>query len=154
MMMPATHDVALDETLVDRSSLAVNIETTVLRPMLGDADEDFGDGTGSAVLSLVFGLLVQLFFNALTQAQDAGVFLVVLAGFSACILFGAIRLAVPSGVAFGFGMMLTSFVAQDWWLVGLAVAAVMTNLTKHALSDPDVIGIEDIESPTYPADPS
>lgn len=151
-----THAVALVEIppRSDRPSLGVNIETTIVGSTYGDTDEDVGDGTGGAVLSLVFGLLVQLFFNALTQAQDLGVVFIVLVGFGACVLFGEVRFAVPSGVAFGFGMMLTSFVAQDWWLIGLAVAAVMTNLAKHALSDFDVVGMEDMESPIYPRDPS
>jgi hypothetical protein len=118
--------------------------------MSGDTDEDFGDGTSAGVLSLIFGLLVPVLFNALTQGQNTGAFLLVLAGFAACILYGEVNLALPSGVAFGIGMLPTSFMAQDWWLVGLGVAAAATNLAKYALFDSDDIGLEELESSTYP----
>jgi ribose/xylose/arabinose/galactoside ABC-type transport system permease subunit len=119
--------------------------------MSGDTDEDLGDATGVAVLSLIFGLLVQVFFNALTQGQDAGVFLLVLVGFTACILYGEVNLSFPSGLTFGIGMLPTSFFAQDWWLVGLGVAAAATNLAKYALTDSDDIGPR-LESSIHPED--
>jgi len=122
--------------------------------MYGDTDEDFGDGTGAAVSLLIIGLLVPVFFNALTQGQDADVFLLVLAGFAVCILYGEINLTLPSGVAFGIGMLPTSFAAQDWWLVGLGVAAVTINLAKYAFSDSDAIVLEDLESSIHPGNPN
>jgi len=91
---------------------------------------------------LVIGLLVQVFFNAMTQGQDAGVFLTVLVGFTACILYGEVNLYFPTGLAFGIGMLPTSFLAQDWWLVGLGVAAATTNLAKYALADSNDIGLK------------
>jgi len=119
--------------------------------MSGDDDEVFGDGTAAAVSMLVIGLLVQVFFNVMTQGQDAGFFFLVLAGFAVCILYGEANLSFPSGLAFGIGMLPTSCLAQDWWLVGLGVAAATTNLARYALADSQEIGLE-LESPIQPED--
>lgn len=118
--------------------------------MSGDDDEDVRGGTCAAVSMLIIGLFVQVFFNAMTQGQDAGVFLLVLAGFAAVILYGEVNLSMSSGWAFGIGMLPTSFAAQDWWLVGLGVAAVMVSLAKYALTYSNDIGLEELENSILP----
>lgn len=94
-------------------------------------------------MSLLFGLLVQVFFNAFTQGQDAITFLIVFAGFGACIIFREFQLALPSGVAFGIGILVMSFLGQDWWLAGLAITAVIVNLAKYAWWDSNDCGLDE-----------
>jgi len=120
--------------------------------MPGEPEEDVLDGAGAGFLFLVFGLPVQVFFNAITQGLDAHVFLLAFAGFTTLILFGEVNLTFPSGAALGVGVLLTSFAAQDWWLVWLAVAAVAINLSKQAWTDSKIVGSEDLESSIIQAD--
>jgi hypothetical protein len=113
--------------------------------MSGEGDEDFEDGTVLAVVMLTIGLLVQVLFNSITQGQEAGVFFLAFVGFTACIICCEVYLSFPSGLAFGIGMLPTSFFAQDWLMVGLGVAAATTNLTKYALTPSDDIELEELE---------
>jgi membrane protein implicated in regulation of membrane protease activity len=97
-------------------------------------------------LSFVAGVLLPFIFNALTQQQGVVLLVVVLAIFAACILYGEVYLSLPSGVAFGFGMLLTSFAAQNLWLAALATAAVTINLVRHSREDSSNNGVESEES--------
>jgi len=101
---------------------------------MGSAD-DVGEGTGGAMVALVLGLLVPVLFNSVTEEQDVVFSVVALAAFGACILYGETFISLPSGVAFGFGMLLTSFAARNPWLLGLAATAVVVNLVKYARED-------------------
>ena len=103
---------------------------------------------------LIIGFVVPLFFNTLIQGQDDVIFFLALAGFAACILYGEVNFTLASGVAFGIGMLPLSFAAQDWWLVGLAIVAVITSLTKYALSDSDSIGLDGLGSSIQPTEPT
>jgi ribose/xylose/arabinose/galactoside ABC-type transport system permease subunit len=111
--------------------------------MSEEADETLGVEVTKGVLSLSFGLFVPGFFNALTQSRGISVYLIVFACFAACILYGEVGLSVPSGAAFGFGMLLTSFAAQNWWLCGLAMSAVAVNLASDRRLEPSAIELED-----------
>jgi hypothetical protein len=95
---------------------------------------------------LIIGLFVQVLFNSMTQGQEAGVFFLAFVGFTACILCSEVYLSFPSGLAFGIGILPTSFFAQDWWMVGLGVAAATASLTKYALTASDDIELEELES--------
>jgi hypothetical protein len=97
---------------------------------------------GAALLSLFFGLLVPAIFNSFTQTQALSVYLVAFGVFAACILYGELAVSIPSGVAFGLGMLSTSFAGQNWWLLALAICAVTINLVKNGLWQPGTNGLE------------
>ncbi len=105
------------------------------------------------MLSLVIGILVHFFFNSLAQGQDAVIFLAVLAVFAACIAYGEAYLSLPNGLAFGFGMMLASFAAQNLPLGVLAFFAMVVNLALYVWRDRNDNGLEMGESSLSPPDP-
>ena len=111
-------------------------------PMSEDAIGGKGEDVGTGVLSLFVGLPVALLFNSLVQGQDLVVFLLVLVGFGGCILYGEINVAMPNGVAFGTGLLVTAFLSQNGWPIVLGVAAVVVSLAKYALAEPDETEIE------------
>jgi hypothetical protein len=131
--------------------LCVNNTASSIQQMSEEADESQGIEIVAGTY-LLFGLIVPPFFNTLTQAQEISIFLVVFSAFAACILYGELALSLPSGVAFGFGMILTSYAAQNWWLIGLAISAVATNLAKN-WREPNAIELEDagFDLPPRPA---
>ena len=65
---------------------------------------------GAGVLSLFLGFPVALLFNTFIQGQDLVVVLLTLVGFGGCIVYGEVNVAMPSGVAFGIGLLMTGFV--------------------------------------------
>jgi ribose/xylose/arabinose/galactoside ABC-type transport system permease subunit len=97
----------------------------------------------AGILSLFFGLIAPLLFNALTWSQQISFCFIIFCFFAACILYGELGLSVASGVAFGFGMLLTSFAAQNWSLIGLAISGVAINLAKNWQSESSAIEPED-----------
>jgi hypothetical protein len=107
--------------------------------MSEETDEPLGVDIVAGVLSLFFGLFMPLLFNALTWSQQISFSFIIFGFFAACILYGELGLSIASGVAFGFGMLLTSFAAQNWWLVGLAISAVAINLAKNWQSESSAI---------------
>ncbi len=108
---------------------------------------------GGSLLSLVVGVLVPFFFDGLAQGQDAVIFLIVLAMFAACIAYGEAYLSLPNGLAFGFGMMLASFAAQNLPLGVLAFFAMVANLASYAWRARNDNGLEVGESPLFQPDP-
>jgi len=107
----------------------------------------------AALLSLFFGLLVPPLFNAFTQTQELSVYLVAFGVFAACILYGELGVSLPSGIAFGLGMLSTSFVGQNWWLLALAISAVTVNLVNNGLWQLGASGLKDpgLESSVDPS---
>ncbi len=93
------------------------------------------------------------FFNGLAQGQDSVIFLVVLAMFAACIAYGEAHLSLPNGLAFGFGMMLASFAAQNLPLGVLAFFAMVANLAFYVWRDRNDNGLKMGESSLSPPDP-
>lgn len=66
--------------------------------MSEEADESPEVGIVAGVLSLLAGLLVPLFFNALTQAQEIGISLIVFSCFAAVIVYGRLDLRQRAGL--------------------------------------------------------
>jgi len=110
--------------------------------MSEDVVRGAGDDIGTGVLSLFMGLPVALLFNSFVQGQDFVVFLLVLVAFGGCILYGEINVAMPNGVAFGIGLLLTAFLSQSGWPIGLGIVAVVISLAKYALAKPDEMEAE------------
>jgi hypothetical protein len=107
----------------------------------------------AAPLSFFFGLLVPPLFNAFTQTQELSIYIVALGVFTACILYGELGVSLPSGIAFGLGMLSTSFAGQNWWLLALAIFSVTVNLVNNGLWQPGTEGLEDpgLESSVHPS---
>jgi hypothetical protein len=101
---------------------------------------------GAGVLSFFFGLFTPALFTSLTLSAGFGVYIVVFSIFAATILYGELGVSTASGVAFGLGMLLTSFVAQNSALVLLAIIAVTINL---AWNWPSETGTDDMEDLGY-----
>jgi hypothetical protein len=91
------------------------------------------NGIGSGVLSLFLGFPVAALFNTFVQGQDPIVFLLTLVGFGGCIAYGEVKVAMPNGVAFGIGLLMTGFVALEVWPIGLGILAAGISLVKYAL---------------------
>ena len=104
--------------------------------------ESYGSGAGAGIMLLILGILLPILFIALVQWVDIVMFLMVFGLFGVVVFYSEVYLSLPSGVALGAGMLLTSFVAQDWWLVGLAMAAWVVKLSKYGL---DLVG-EDLKA--------
>jgi len=102
-----------------------------------------GDGMGAGVLSLLLGYPVAALFNTFVQDQDLVVLLLVLVGFGGCIVYGEVNVAMPNGVAFGVGLLMTGFVALNGWLVCLGMLAGAVSLAKYALAKPEMCEPED-----------
>jgi len=100
-----------------------------------NSDGNGSEGSEVAVIALVMGLVIPVFFSVLTQGGDFGVFAIVLVSFAACISYCEIYLSLPSGEALGIGMLVTPVLAQNLWLVALAAAASVLSLSKYALRD-------------------
>jgi len=110
--------------------------------MSEDVVRGAGDDIGAGVLSLFMGLPVALLFNSFVQGQDFVILLLVLVGFGGCILYGEIYVAMPNGVAFGTGLLLTAFLSNSGWPIGLGIVAVVVSLAKYALAKPDEMEAE------------
>jgi len=98
-------------------------------------EDNEGEGAEVAFFALITGLTIPLFFAVLTQGGDFSVFAIVLVSFAACVFYCELYLSLPSGEALGIGMLVTSVIAQNAWLVGLASAAAILSLSKYALRD-------------------
>ena len=105
-------------------------------PMGEDSVPEAGGGIGAGVLSLFLGFPVAVLFNAFVQGQDLVVLLLALVGFGGCIVYGEISVAMPSGVAFGIGLLMTGFVAMNVWPIGLGLLAVVIGLARYAVAKP------------------
>jgi hypothetical protein len=97
-----------------------------------------GDGIGAGVLSLFLGFPVAALFNTFVQGQDLIVLLLVLVGFGGCIVYGEVNVAMPNGLAFGIGLLMTGFVALNIWPIGLGMLAASISLVKYAFAKPGV----------------
>lgn len=117
--------------------------------MAEDSVPETGGGIGAGVLSLFLGFPVAVLFNTFVQGQDLVVLLLVLVGFGGCIVYGEANVAMPSGVAFGIGLLMTGFVALNLWPIVLGMLATVISLAKYALAKPDVVEVE--EGPVYPS---
>jgi len=94
---------------------------------------------------MALGLLAPAIFTALTWEHDVVFYLLVLAGFGACVVYAEALLSLAGGVAFGFGMLLTSFFTPNPWLMGLAgvgVAVSLANYSRSSSADSD-LALED-----------
>jgi len=111
--------------------------------MVEDSVPVAGDGIGAGVLSLLIGYPVAALFNTFVQGQDLVVLVLVLVGFGGCIVYGEVNVAMPNGVAFGVGLLMTGFVALSGWLVCLGMLAAAVSLAKYALAKPEVSEPED-----------
>ncbi len=87
------------------------------------------------MLSFVVGLLVPIFFNSFVHGQGFVVYFLVLVAVGGALLYGESFLAMTDGVALGVGVVMTSFVALNWWLVGLGAAAAALALARYAYVD-------------------
>ncbi len=110
--------------------------------LMSEEPEDAGGGIGSGLLSLFVGLLVPILFNSLVQGQDVIVFIIGLVAVAGAVLYGEAFLAMPTGVALGVGILVTSFASLSWWLVGLGVVAAAFNLARDAYADSDLLELE------------
>jgi len=97
-----------------------------------------GGGIGAGVLSLFLGFPVAALFNTFVQGQDLIVLLLVLVGFGGCIVYAEANVTMPSGFAFGVGLLMTGFVALSVWPVSLGILAASISLVKYALAKPGV----------------
>jgi len=108
--------------------------------MLEGSVEEAGGGIGSGILSLFMGALATVIFNSFVQGQDFFVVLLVLVGFGGCVIYGEVVVAMPNGVAFGTGMLMTAFASLNGWPIGLGMAATIVSLVKYGVTKPD--GVE------------
>jgi len=102
----------------------------------------FGDGVGAGVTFFVAGMVVPLIFLGMSEGEDFVSFLVIFAGFAACVVFGEYYLTLTSGVAFGAGLVITSLASFDWWFAVVGVAATLVNIWRYAISNTNGIGTE------------
>jgi hypothetical protein len=109
--------------------------------LVQEGDGSLGYEVGAGGLSLLSGLFAPIAFNALTLSGDLGVFLTVFGIFAASILYWEHGTSIPSGVSFGFGMLVSSFAGRNWLLLALAVSGMTTNLATNGLA------LEPAESP-------
>jgi hypothetical protein len=116
-----------------------------------DLEEDEGEGIGSGILSLAFGLMAPVFFLSLTQGLDFVVFLLAFVGFSSFIIYSMSQMGLTSGVAFGFGLITISFIGFNTWLGSLASVAITVNLWRNAILD---YGSSDLAEDLPPAQPT
>ena len=116
--------------------------------MAEGAMPETGAEIGAGVLSLLLGFPAAVLFNAFVQGQDLVVFLLVLVGFGGCIVYSEVNVAMPSGLAFGVGLLMTGFVALNVWPISLGMLAASISLVKYALAKPGVSESEEI--PLYP----
>ena len=111
-----------------------------------------GAEIGAGVLSLLLGFPAAVLFNAFVRGQDLVVFLLVLVGFGGCIVYSEVNVAMPNGLAFGVGLLMTGFVALNVWPVSLGMLAASISLVKYALTKPGVSEPEEV--PLYPGSDS
>ena len=109
-----------------------------------DADDSPENEISVFVVYFFGGLLVPFFFDTFTQAQNVGVYFIMLGVFAACILYGEFSVSIPTGFALALGILLASFGGQDWALFALAIAAVTVNLLKNGLSERNASVAEDL----------
>jgi len=102
------------------------------------------EGIVAGVVFLFLGFPVAVLFNSFVQGQDPIVLLLVLVAFGACVGYGEANMTMPSGVAFGIGLLMTGFAALSVWPIGLGTMAVVISLVKYALAPPDEIEAEDV----------
>ena len=117
--------------------------------MVENPASETGGGFGAGVLSLFLGFPVAALFNTFVQGQDLIVLLLVLVGFGGCIVYGEINVAMPNGLAFGVGLLMTGFVALNVWPISLGMLAASISLVKYALAKPGVSELEEI--PLHPS---
>jgi hypothetical protein len=119
-------------------------------PMSENPLPETGDGVGAGVLSLFLGFPVAALFNTFVQGQDLIVLLLVLIGFGGCIVYGEVNVAMPNGLAFGIGLLMTGFVALNVWPIGLGILAASISLVKYAFAKPGVSEEPEEEDPLHP----
>jgi hypothetical protein len=107
--------------------------------MSEDTEQDL-DGVVAGVTFFVVGLAVPVLFLGMAQGEPLVSFLVIFGAFAACVVFGEYYLTLTSGVSFGAGLVMASFVSFDWWFAGLAVAATLLNIGRCAVSNPQGLG--------------
>ena len=100
-----------------------------------EPDEQGEGGIGTAVLALIVGLLVPLFFNSFVWGQDTVVFVLVLVAFAGALFYGSSMLNMTGGVALGVGVVMASTAAMSWWLAGVGTAVAALALARYAYAD-------------------
>jgi len=115
--------------------------------MAEDSVPETGGEIGAGVLSLLLGFPVAALFNTFVQGQDLIVLLLVLVGFGGCIAYSEVNVAMPNGLAFSVGLLMTGFVALNVWPISLGTLAASISLVKYALAKPEVSEPE--ETPLY-----
>jgi hypothetical protein len=110
--------------------------------MSEDAERAFGNDIVASVTFFIVGLAVPVIFLVMAQGDDLLSFLIIFGGFAACIAFGEYYLTLTSGIAFGAGLIMTSFASFDWWFAGLSIAATLLNLGHYAASNPQGLGLD------------
>jgi len=104
--------------------------------MAEDSVPETGAEIGAGVLSLLLGFPVAALFNTFVQGQDLIVLLFVLIGFGGCIVYSEVNVAMPSGLAFGVGLLMTGFAALNVWSISLGMLGASVSLVKYALARP------------------
>ena len=99
-------------------------------------------------MSLLLGFPVAALLNTFVQGQDLIVLLLVLIGFGGCIVYSEVNVAMPNGLAFSVGLLMTGFIALNVWPISLGMLAASISLVKYALAKPGVSESEEI--PLYP----
>ncbi len=127
----------------------VNIEG-VPSGAMAEEEEDEGGGVSAGVTLFFVGLAVPVLFNAMTQGQDVISFFVIFTAYAACVVYGEYYLTLISGVSFGAGMIMISFLSFDWWFAALAVSATVFGLARFALSTSPAVGTSVEEDPFEP----
>jgi len=104
-----------------------------------------GEGIIAGVALLFFGFPVAVLFNSFVRGQDPIVLLLVLVVFGVCIAYGEVNMTLPSGIAFGVGLLMTGFLALSVWPIGLGMMAAAVGLVKYALAQPDVVEVDEAQ---------
>ena len=78
-----------------------------MSPMPEGSVPEAESGAGAGVLSLFLGFPVAALFNTFVRVQNLVVLLLTLVGFGGCIAYGEVLVAMPSGVVFGMGVLMT-----------------------------------------------
>ena len=100
-----------------------------------EPDEQDEGGVGTAVLALIVGLLVPIFFNSFVWGQDTVVFVLVLVAFAGALFYGSSMLNMTGGVSLGVGVVMASTAAMSWWLAGVGTAVAALALARYAYAD-------------------